>query len=110
MRDIFAGKRRFSEFLESSEGIKRNILAERLKRLESAGIIHRIPYQQRPERYEYHLTRSGTELLPVLQEIARWAANNIKGVWTPSAEFFLWTPKQFQTGMVWLKPQKQKKS
>lgn len=96
LRDMFAGKRRFSEFLESPEGIKRNILTERLKRLERAGIILRMPYQQRPERFEYRLTRSGTELLPVLQAIARWAANNVEGVWTPSAEFFSWKPERFQ--------------
>src|SRR5215813_7774949 len=37
LRDMFAGKRRFSEFLASPEGIKRNILTERLQRLERAG-------------------------------------------------------------------------
>src|SRR5262249_55164417 len=39
LRDMFAGKRRFSEFLASPEGIKRNILTERLQRLERAGLI-----------------------------------------------------------------------
>lgn len=95
LRDMFVGKRRFSEFLASPEGIKRNILAERLKRLELAGIIRKIPYQQRPERFEYLPTRVGTELLPVLQAIARWAAKNIDGVWQPSNEFYAWRPEQF---------------
>jgi len=45
LRDMFIGKRKFSEFLASPEGIKRNILAERLKRLEAAGMIRRVRYQ-----------------------------------------------------------------
>ena len=38
IRDLFAGKSRFGEFLASPEHIPTNILAERLKRLERAGL------------------------------------------------------------------------
>lgn len=93
IRDLFAGKRRFSEFLASPEGIKRNILAERLKRLEAAGLIARRRYQERPERFEYGLTKAGADLLPVLQAIARWAKTHIAGVWTPSDAFFARRPE-----------------
>ena len=43
VRDLMRGKRRFAEFLESSEGIPTNILADRLKRLAKAGIIDVTP-------------------------------------------------------------------
>lgn len=95
IRDMFSGKCKFSEFLQSPEGVKRNILADRLKRLERIGVIRRELYQQRPNRYAYHLTRSGAELLPVLQAVARWAVDNIEGVWAPSDEFFGQRPEQF---------------
>ena len=72
VRDLFQGKRRFSEFLASAEGIKTNILTERLKRLERAGLVDRSPYQKHPPRFEYHLTRTGRDLSPVLTAIFAW--------------------------------------
>jgi DNA-binding HxlR family transcriptional regulator len=93
IRDLVAGKRRFSEFLGSPEGIKRNILTERLKRLERAGLISRRPYQDNPTRFEYRLTARGADLLPVLQAMARWARRHIPGVWTPSERFLALTPE-----------------
>lgn len=72
VRDLFKGKRRFSEFLASEEGIKTNILTDRLKRLEDAGLVERTPYQRHPPRFEYHLTRAGRDLSPVLTAIFAW--------------------------------------
>ncbi|HSE65530.1 MAG TPA: helix-turn-helix domain-containing protein [Gemmatimonadales bacterium] len=72
VRDLFRGKRRFSEFLASAEGIKTNILAQRLKRLEEAGLLERSPYQKHPPRYDYHLTSQGRDLSPVLTAIYGW--------------------------------------
>ena len=95
IRDLFFGKRKFSEFVASPEGIKRNILTERLRRLERAGVVARVRYQRRPDRYEYRLTRKGANLLPVLQAIVGWARANIPGVWTPPDEVFTARPEQF---------------
>jgi DNA-binding HxlR family transcriptional regulator len=72
IRDLFKQKHRFSQFLESGEGIKTNILAERLKRLEGAGLVERTRYQEHPPRYEYHLTPAGRSLSPVLKAIYTW--------------------------------------
>jgi DNA-binding HxlR family transcriptional regulator len=72
IRDLFHQKHRFSQFLESGEGIKTNILAERLKRLEAAGLVERTRYQERPPRYEYHLTEAGRSLSPVLKAMYSW--------------------------------------
>jgi len=72
VRDLFKGKRKFSEFLVADEGIKTNILTDRLKRLERAGLVDRAPYQRHPPRYEYHLTKTGRDLSPVLTAIFAW--------------------------------------
>lgn len=95
VRDMFSGKRRFSEFLASPEGIKRNILTERLRRLEDAGILRKALYQTRPDRYEYLLTEAGVHLLPIIQAIARWAIEYVPAVWKPSETFLNSTPEQF---------------
>ena len=83
IRDIFHGKHRFSEFLESGEDIKTNILTERLKRLETAGLIKKIPYQDNPPRHEYHLTNTGKTLSPVIKSIVHWARTHIPGTRKP---------------------------
>jgi DNA-binding HxlR family transcriptional regulator len=80
VRDLFIGKHRFSEFLNSGEGIKTNILAERLKRLERAGLVERSVYQEHPPRYEYHLTESGRELSTVVKAIYAWGRAHRPGV------------------------------
>ncbi len=87
LRDMFTGKTRFSDFLDSPERITTNVLTDRLVQLEAAGLIERTAYQQRPARYEYRLTGMGRGLLPVLQEICRWANRHVPGTWTPPASF-----------------------
>ena len=69
IRDAFLGLRRFDEFQESL-GIARNVLTDRLGRLVEEGILERVRYSERPERYEYHLTKKG----PSARRCARRAA------------------------------------
>ena len=87
VRDMLNGKSRFGEFLESPEGIPTNILTERLRRLESDGLIDKQPYQTRPLRHEYILTDRGRALLPILQSMCRFGNKQIPGTWTPPREF-----------------------
>lgn len=84
IRDMRFGKRTYGEFADSPERIPTNILADRLKRLEEAGIIVRSAYQERPVRYEYTLTDKGRELGEVLQALVRWGKKHIPGVKTLS--------------------------
>ena len=79
VRDLLHGKRTYGELARSPEGIPTNILAERLKRLESAGIIVSTPYQQRPVRYAYTLTPKGSALGEVLLAFVRWGKQHIPG-------------------------------
>jgi DNA-binding HxlR family transcriptional regulator len=69
VRDLFAGQTRYAEFAGSMEKIPTNLLADRLKRLEDAGLVTSVPYQHNPPRYRYSLTPKGESLRPVLQEI-----------------------------------------
>lgn len=72
IRDLLLGKKRYQEFLTSPEQIATNILADRLKKLEAAGIIVQQVYQQRPVRYEYALTDKGKDLRPILEALVKW--------------------------------------
>ncbi len=71
MRDAFLGTRRFDQF-QSNLGITRHRLSERLGKLVEHGVLVKVPYQERPLRHEYRLTRKGLGLYPVLMSLARW--------------------------------------
>jgi DNA-binding HxlR family transcriptional regulator len=80
IRDLmFSDKRRYNELLSSSEGITTNILAERLKRLERAGIVDKRAYQDNPPRYEYSLSAKGEDLRDVLIALVRWGGKHAPG-------------------------------
>lgn len=79
VRDLLHGKRTYGELANSPERIPTNILAERLKRLEGAGIIVGTPYQERPMRYAYTLSPKGRALGDVLLAFVRWGKQHIPG-------------------------------
>ena len=79
IRDLVLGKRRYREFTSSPERIASNILANRLKKLESEGLITRRAYQRNPIRYEYFLTEKGEGLKPVLEAILVWGQKHFPG-------------------------------
>lgn len=93
IRDLAKLKARYKDFAESPEAIPTNILAKRLKTLEAAGVVHKRAYQNNPVRYEYFLTKSGAELLPVIQQLAKWGHKNIPGRTAPSDSFMKQTTK-----------------
>ena len=79
VRDIFKGKKRYKDYLESAENYPTNILADRLKRLERENIVRKDPYSERPPRYEYTLTKKGLELGKVLEAMYHWGSKNLLG-------------------------------
>lgn len=87
LRDMFNGKKRYSEFLDSPERITTNVLADRLVLMEGEGLVTRTPYQLRPKRFDYVLTDKGAASLPVLQEICRWGNRFMPETWTPPPSF-----------------------
>jgi DNA-binding HxlR family transcriptional regulator len=71
IRDAFMRVRRFEDF-QRNLGVARNVLADRLARLVDEGILKRVPYQDRPARYEYRLTEKGIGLWPVTMALVQW--------------------------------------
>ena len=71
LRDVFCGIQRFDQLL-SNLSISRNVLTDRLRTLVESGILERKLYQEKPDRFEYHLTTRGSELVPVLSILMNW--------------------------------------
>ncbi len=77
IRDLMVrGFRTFKEFQESGEGIATNILADRLKKLEAAGIISSEVEETDGRRMNYRLTEKGIDLAPVMLELLIWGARH----------------------------------
>ena len=75
VRDVlFKGRRTYQEFLDAGEGIATNVLADRLKKLQRAGILTKKRSKEDARTFEYELTPRGLDLLPVLLEMLRWSA------------------------------------
>ncbi|HEY1545224.1 MAG TPA: helix-turn-helix domain-containing protein [Xanthobacteraceae bacterium] len=74
IRDLMFGNRRhFRELLgHSNEGIASNILADRLKRLVSVGVLSRRDDPTHKQKAVYSLTEMGIELLPLLVAMGAW--------------------------------------
>ncbi len=66
VHDLSEGARRFSELEHSCTGISPRTLSERLRVLESEGIVERRSYAESPPRVEYELTAKGEALLPII--------------------------------------------
>jgi DNA-binding HxlR family transcriptional regulator len=71
VREACYGTTTFSGFSERL-GIAKNVLTERLKRLVELGIFRREQSRPGVERYTYHLTDKGRDLLPVLVTLMQW--------------------------------------
>ncbi len=71
LRGALSGIRHFEEF-QSTLGIARNILANRLSRLVENGILVREPMQCDRRKVEYRLTEKGRELAPVMIALRQW--------------------------------------
>jgi DNA-binding HxlR family transcriptional regulator len=77
LRDIMFGNRRHFRVLQGSseEGIASNILADRLRRLVSAGLLTRAD-AGRGRRVTYSLTEAAIELVPVMAALGEWGLRN----------------------------------
>jgi len=73
LRDAFYGVRRFDGF-QQHLGISKKVLAQRLRSLAAAGVVKRVAYQQRPQRFEYRLTAKGQDMFPILLSMSRWGS------------------------------------
>lgn len=77
LRDLVINRKRlFRELLEAEEGIATNILTQRLRRLEAAGIVTRRADPDNARQVLYEPTAKGLDLVPLLVELARWGATH----------------------------------
>ena len=88
IRSMVVGATSYSDFLAAPERIATNILAERLRRLESAGLIAQTNPRKGSIRGIYTLTAKGAGLIPALQALAQWGRENIPDRWTPPERFY----------------------
>lgn len=68
VRDLLAGARRYSDLRAGLPRIPTNILSDRLKELQEAGVVRRVP----TVRGGYELTALGRALEPVILSMERW--------------------------------------
>lgn len=73
LRALLGGARRFSDLCAAIPGLSDRLLSERLKTLETEGIVERVVIPQTPVRVEYRLTAKGQTLAPVIEAVATWA-------------------------------------
>ncbi len=71
---LLGGPRRFTELQHDLGDVATNVLSQRLKQLEQAGVVVARPYSTLPLRNAYELTAEGRELAGALALLADWGA------------------------------------
>jgi DNA-binding HxlR family transcriptional regulator len=79
LRDLFFGKKRFSDFLKSNPQLSSKVLSLRLKELENYGIIEKRIVSKTPVLIEYGLTQKGKALNKILYEMAKFSMEQSPG-------------------------------
>ena len=74
LRALLSGETRFSDIAHAIPGLSDRLLSERLKELETEGVVTRVVYPETPVRIEYHLTEKGQALSRVVEAISEWSA------------------------------------
>jgi DNA-binding HxlR family transcriptional regulator len=74
IRDLLSGKKRFGELLNSLTGISPRTLSARLDELEADKIIKKKVFPVIPLHVEYSLTKRGSELHEILEQMSKWGA------------------------------------
>jgi len=72
VRELLAGLENFNQLARSLPGISRSLLSERLRRLETCGVIERVP--SGPRGHRYVLTPAGRNLEDVVVTLGRWGS------------------------------------
>ena len=73
VRALQSGETRFTDVRNGIAGISDAVLSERLKELETLGIVTRTVTPDTPVRIDYGLTDRGRDLTKVMEELAAWA-------------------------------------
>lgn len=76
---LFNGRMRFAELRAAIPEISDRMLSERLRELETEGILARIVVPETPVRVEYELTEKGHALEHALGAVGKWAERWVTG-------------------------------
>lgn len=71
------GSAGFADLKRAVTGITDSMLSDRLTELASIGLVLRTVTSDKPPAVTYVLTEEGTRLLPVFDQLARWAHDNL---------------------------------
>lgn len=74
VRELMLGPKRFTDLRTGLPHASPNVLSQRLRELEDAGVLRRRRLPPPAASAVYELTEWGLELEPVLQSLGRWAA------------------------------------
>ncbi|HZG55621.1 winged helix-turn-helix transcriptional regulator [Paenibacillus sp.] len=72
---LMEGPQRFCQIETALPSLSGRVLSERLKELESEGIVSRTVLPETPVRIEYALTAKGRALEPLFREVQKWAGD-----------------------------------
>ena len=72
IRELLQGTRRFNEIHRSIAGVSQKVLTQKLREMESDGLLERKVYAEVPPKVEYTLTELGMTLKPVLESLEAW--------------------------------------
>lgn len=71
---------RFNTIKKAIPDISPKVLTDTLKSLEADGLINRKLYAEIPPKVEYSLTELGKSLIPIIDKLISWAANNYETI------------------------------
>lgn len=74
VRELLLGPKRFTDLAGGLPGVSQNVLSQRLRELESAGVVHRRRLGPPSGQRVYELSARGRELEPVVMALARWGS------------------------------------
>lgn len=86
VRELMLDNHRFDEIVRRT-GAPRDILTTRLRSLEAEGLVTRVQYEERPPRFEYHLTDLGWALGPVVATMREFGDRHLAGESGPPMKF-----------------------
>ena len=72
LRELVVGSTRFNELRRGLPKMSPALLSKRLKELESAKVVRRVPVEGEPGTFEYRLTEAGWALKPMIEAIGSW--------------------------------------
>ncbi len=77
VRELMHGPKRYTDLVEHLTGIGTNILASRLRDLEASGVVTKRKLPPPAASRVYELTDYGSDLRPVMRELALWGARSL---------------------------------